>query len=152
MLRNIFTAGSSVCSFNAWAEKLRDKAGTHNPQTLLCLDCEGLKSQGILCSGYPPRGTRSKSCCYLVIAPRLNYLKDPDMLQCKKVKLYLRSNANNSFQSHRYTNFQILSGDSEKRGFWFRLFLTYNFLFILCASASTPLHWYLPPLVYLSKV
>lgn len=46
--------------------------------TLVCLDCEGIKAQGFLCSGSLLRGT-SSSCCYLVITPRLNYFKDLDM-------------------------------------------------------------------------
>lgn len=102
-LRNTFRAGSSVfklqvelwvaggprqeagnCRSSAWQRTrgplalpgdMGDTAGTDVPQTFLCLDCEGMKAQGLLCFGSLLAGT-SLSCWFFLF----NY--------CTMIKLF----------------------------------------------------------------
>lgn len=60
-------------------QTLRGTAGAKDPQTFTLLDCEDIKAQAFLCLGSLLRDTQLEFLsCYLVLAPRLNYFKDPD--------------------------------------------------------------------------
>lgn len=60
---------------------LSDVSGANNPQTLLYLDCQGIKAQGFLCSGSIPRGIQLKMIFFyhLVRASGVNFFKDKDI-------------------------------------------------------------------------
>lgn len=62
---------------HSWDRTLRD-GRSQWPPDFPALDCEGVKDQRFLCLGCLP-GDNSLSCCYLVIASRLNYFKDLDI-------------------------------------------------------------------------